>query len=159
MAGPSPKVAEVLLPILYLRGLSVGDFRSALEGLLGEDAAGLRVMTYDTSLEMRKLLRLVVERGTGKLANAQGYLVGGKTGTAEKVSHHSYEKHANPRLAVLLRRRLPGQRSALSRPRQHRRAARQQAVRRLRHRRLDRRAGGQGDGRAHGLDRRNSAGR
>jgi hypothetical protein len=41
MAGPSPKVAEVLLPILYLRGFSVGDFRSALEGLLGEDAAGL----------------------------------------------------------------------------------------------------------------------
>jgi transposase-like protein len=36
----SPKVAEVL-PILYLRGLSTGDFREALEGLLGEDAAGL----------------------------------------------------------------------------------------------------------------------
>jgi putative transposase len=36
----SPKVAEVL-PILYLRGLSTGDFRPALEGLLGEDAAGL----------------------------------------------------------------------------------------------------------------------
>jgi putative transposase len=36
----SPKVAEVL-PILYLRGLSTGDFRPALEALLGEDAAGL----------------------------------------------------------------------------------------------------------------------
>src|SRR6266852_1102977 len=36
----SPKVAEVL-PILYLRGLSTGDFRPALAGLLGEDAAGL----------------------------------------------------------------------------------------------------------------------
>src|SRR5260221_13872899 len=36
----SPKVAEVL-PILYLRGLSTGDFRPALKGLLGEDAAGL----------------------------------------------------------------------------------------------------------------------
>src|SRR5271167_4170048 len=34
----SPKVAEVL-PILYLRGPSTGDFRPALEGLLGEDAA------------------------------------------------------------------------------------------------------------------------
>ena len=30
-----------MLPILYLRGLSTGDFRPALEGLLGEDAAGL----------------------------------------------------------------------------------------------------------------------
>lgn len=36
----SPKVAEVL-PILYLRGLSTGDFREALKALLGEDAAGL----------------------------------------------------------------------------------------------------------------------
>ncbi|HEX9639696.1 MAG TPA: IS256 family transposase [Candidatus Krumholzibacteria bacterium] len=36
----SPKVAEVL-PILYLRGLSTGDFREALPVLLGEDASGL----------------------------------------------------------------------------------------------------------------------
>ena len=36
----SPKVAEVL-PLLYLRGLSTGDFREALPVLLGEDAAGL----------------------------------------------------------------------------------------------------------------------
>jgi putative transposase len=37
----SPKI-ESLLPILYLKGLSSGDFQSALEGLLGEDAtAGL----------------------------------------------------------------------------------------------------------------------
>jgi transposase-like protein len=36
----SPKVSEVL-PILYLRGLSTGDFRGALPALLGEDASGL----------------------------------------------------------------------------------------------------------------------
>ena len=36
----SPKVAEVL-PILYLRGLSTGDFREALPVLLGEQAGGL----------------------------------------------------------------------------------------------------------------------
>jgi len=36
----SPKVAEVL-PILYLRGLSTGDFQEALPVLLGEEAAGL----------------------------------------------------------------------------------------------------------------------
>jgi putative transposase len=36
----SPKVAEVL-PVLYLRGLSTGDFREALATLLGKDAAGL----------------------------------------------------------------------------------------------------------------------
>lgn len=36
----SPKVAEVL-PVLYLRGLSTGDFQEALPILLGEEAAGL----------------------------------------------------------------------------------------------------------------------
>ena len=36
----SPKVAEVL-PVLYLRGLSTGDFKPALTSLLGEEAAGL----------------------------------------------------------------------------------------------------------------------
>ena len=36
----SPKVAEVL-PVLYLRGLSTGDFREALVSLLGDDAAEL----------------------------------------------------------------------------------------------------------------------
>jgi len=36
----SPKVAEVL-PVLYLRGLSTGDFQEALPILLGKDATGL----------------------------------------------------------------------------------------------------------------------
>ena len=41
----SPKVAEVL-PVLYLRGLSTGDFREALPSLLGEEAsAGLSPTT------------------------------------------------------------------------------------------------------------------
>ena len=40
----SPKVAEVL-PLLYLHGLSTGDFQPALAGLLGEDAAGLSPTT------------------------------------------------------------------------------------------------------------------
>ncbi len=43
-ARRSPKVGEVI-PILYLRGLSTGDFRPALVGLLGEDAAGLSATT------------------------------------------------------------------------------------------------------------------
>ena len=34
-----------MLPVLYLRGLSTGDFRPALEQLLGEDAAGLSPTT------------------------------------------------------------------------------------------------------------------
>ena len=40
----APKVTEVL-PILYLRGLSTGDFKAALPVLLGEEAAGLSPTT------------------------------------------------------------------------------------------------------------------
>ena len=39
-ARRSPKVTEVL-PILYLHGLSTGDFGPALSDLLGADASGL----------------------------------------------------------------------------------------------------------------------
>ena len=43
-ARRSPKVNDVL-PVLFLRGLSTGEFRPALEQLLGEDAAGLSPAT------------------------------------------------------------------------------------------------------------------
>jgi cell division protein FtsI (penicillin-binding protein 3) len=46
---------------------------------------GHRVFSEDTSYKMRSLLRLVVTEGTGKTADAPGYRVGGKTGTAEKL--------------------------------------------------------------------------
>src|SRR6202043_3095478 len=36
----SPKVSEVL-PVLYLRGLSTGNFKEALSVLLGDEASGL----------------------------------------------------------------------------------------------------------------------
>jgi cell division protein FtsI (penicillin-binding protein 3) len=46
---------------------------------------GVQVVTQQTSDTMRRLLNLVVEEGTGKKATVDGYLVGGKTGTSEKV--------------------------------------------------------------------------
>jgi cell division protein FtsI (penicillin-binding protein 3) len=58
----------------------------------GYTPAGEQVLSAQTSEEMRRLLRLVVEHGTGKLAAAPGYLVGGKTGTAEKVEGQRYDR-------------------------------------------------------------------
>jgi cell division protein FtsI (penicillin-binding protein 3) len=56
---------------------------------------GRRIMNVATSDTIRKLMRLVVTDGYGKPADIEGYFVGGKTGTAEKVGNHGYKKHAN----------------------------------------------------------------
>jgi cell division protein FtsI (penicillin-binding protein 3) len=75
--------------------------------------AGRRVVSEDTSRRMRQLMRLVVKYGTGRLADVEGYLVGGKTGTANKLTGHGYDLNAriasfigafpinDPRYAVL----------------------------------------------------------
>lgn len=55
---------------------------------------GVRVFSDETSDQMRRLLRLVVEDGTGGNADAKGYLVGGKTGTAEKELNGRYKRDA-----------------------------------------------------------------
>ncbi len=55
---------------------------------------GTRVVSEATSRKMQALLRLVVEKGTGRKADAKGYLVGGKTGTAEKSGVGGYRRKA-----------------------------------------------------------------
>ena len=47
-----------------------------------------RIFSKKTSKTMRSIMRLVVsnKNGTAKQAEASGYLVGGKTGTAEKIN-------------------------------------------------------------------------
>jgi len=55
---------------------------------------GRRVISERTSERIRRLLRLVVEHGTGRNAEAPGFLVGGKTGTAEKVVGRRYRAKA-----------------------------------------------------------------
>jgi cell division protein FtsI (penicillin-binding protein 3) len=57
----------------------------------GTDPPGVRVISPTTSDEIRKLMRLVVEYGTARFAETPGYVVGGKTGTAEKNKHGRYE--------------------------------------------------------------------
>jgi cell division protein FtsI (penicillin-binding protein 3) len=57
--------------------------------------AGRRVFTADTSYRMRALLRLVVMKGTGRKADAPGYRVGGKTGTAQKLINGHYSQTIN----------------------------------------------------------------
>jgi len=54
---------------------------------------GRRVISAETSNQLRKILRSVVQRGTATLGNVEGYEVGGKTGTAnkQKVGARGYD--------------------------------------------------------------------
>jgi len=51
-----------------------------------------QVIKPETSEAMRYLMRLNAEIGTAKKVDINGYYVGGKTGTAEKVIHGHYSK-------------------------------------------------------------------
>lgn len=75
---------------------------------------GKRVVKTETTQKIRQLLELVVVGGTGSKAQVEGYAVGGKTGTADKISGRGYSKDARlssflgvypitaPRYAVLV---------------------------------------------------------
>ena len=52
-----------------------------------------QVLKPETSADMRYLMRLNVTSGTARKADVPGYLVGGKTGTAEKATRHGYSKN------------------------------------------------------------------
>ena len=74
---------------------------------------GHRVFSAATSARMRQLLRMIVAAGTGRSADAKGFRVGGKTGSAEKPEEGRYNKSSlvttfasafpmdNPRYIVL----------------------------------------------------------
>ena len=58
----------------------------------GANLVQRRVISAETSAIMRMLLYAVVAEGTGRKAAVTGYLVGGKTGTAEKAIGGSYKR-------------------------------------------------------------------
>ena len=96
--GHSIAVTPLHLASGYATLFNGGIYRPAT--LLKVDARnravrGRRVFSEETSYKMRALLRLVVTKGTGKKAEALGYRVGGKTGTAEKVIGGRFSKTAN----------------------------------------------------------------
>ena len=59
---------------------------------LDKQPSGRRVLKESTSAIMRLMLRKVAMEGTGRFANIEGYEVGGKTGTANKVEGNGYNE-------------------------------------------------------------------
>jgi cell division protein FtsI (penicillin-binding protein 3) len=60
----------------------------------GHAARGHRVFKASTSARMNQLLRMITLYGTGRKANAPGFRIGGKTGSAEKPGAGGYRKHS-----------------------------------------------------------------
>ncbi|MDA0305052.1 MAG: penicillin-binding protein 2 [Proteobacteria bacterium] len=88
-------------PVQLAAGISAivngGIYRSPT--LIAQDAdsprKGRRVLSAETSEQMRTLMRMVVQSGTGRKAAVEGYAVGGKTGTADKQVGRGYAKKVN----------------------------------------------------------------
>lgn len=73
---------------------------TVLKRAAGQVPEGDRVISSETSSIMRRLMRLVVKDGTARKADVPGYVVGGKTGTAEKQVGRRYQ--GNKRLSSLI---------------------------------------------------------
>ena len=114
--GHGIAVTPLHLASAYAALVNGGIYRPATITKLGDQAPpkGRRVFKAATSARMRQLLRLIVSDGTGKKAEAPGFRVGGKTGSAEKPGAGGYRRSSvvatfaaafpmdNPRYVVLV---------------------------------------------------------
>lgn len=106
---PDPWREISVMTVAYGHGISVsplqlaGGVATVVNGgirrpvtLLKRDRAprGEQVISARTSDTMRRLMRLVVTEGSGKKARSPGYLLGGKTGTADKPDAGRYDTNA-----------------------------------------------------------------
>jgi cell division protein FtsI (penicillin-binding protein 3) len=92
--GHGIAVTPLHLANAYATLVNGGIYRPATLTKLGDKAPpkGRRVFKAATSARMRQLLRLIVSDGTGKQAEAPGFRVGGKTGSAEKPGVGGYRR-------------------------------------------------------------------
>jgi len=113
--GHGIAVTPMHLASAYAAMVNGGIYRPATMFKTKADAKipGKRVFTAATSARMRQLMRMIVVDGTGSQADALGYRVGGKTGSAEKPGVGGYSRNLvvstfaaafpmdNPRYVVL----------------------------------------------------------
>jgi cell division protein FtsI (penicillin-binding protein 3) len=94
--GHSIAVTPLHLASAYAALVNGGIWRSAtlLKVEPGRANPGRRVFSEATSASMRRMLRMIVKIGTGTRADAPGYRVGGKTGSAERPEGGGYSRNS-----------------------------------------------------------------
>nr|WP_206069367.1 penicillin-binding protein 2 [Novosphingobium olei] len=92
--GHGMAVSPLHLASAYAALVNGGVWRPATLFKVAPDKVpeGQRVFKASTSARLRQLLRMIVVDGTGKKADAPGFRVGGKTGSAEKPGSGGYRK-------------------------------------------------------------------
>ena len=92
--GHGMAVSPLHLASAYAALVNGGVWRPATLFKVAPDKVpeGRRVFKAATSARMRQLLRMIVVDGTGKKADASGFRVGGKTGSAEKPGSGGYRR-------------------------------------------------------------------
>jgi cell division protein FtsI (penicillin-binding protein 3) len=92
--GHGIAVTPLHLASAYATMVNGGIWRPATMHKLapGQVPRGRRVFKASTSARMNQLLRMIVAYGTGRKANAPGFRIGGKTGSAEKPGAGGYKK-------------------------------------------------------------------
>ncbi|MXO89541.1 peptidoglycan D,D-transpeptidase FtsI family protein [Pontixanthobacter aquaemixtae] len=92
--GHGIAVTPLHLASAYAAMVNGGTWRPATMYRLAPGTApkGRRVFKASTSSRMRQLLRMIAVYGTGKNADAEGFRVGGKTGSAEKPGRGGYRE-------------------------------------------------------------------
>jgi len=92
--GHGISVTPLHLANAYAAMVNGGIWRPATLRKIEPGAApkGKRVFKASTSSRMRQLLRMIAMYGTGRSADAPGYRVGGKTGSAEKAGRGGYRQ-------------------------------------------------------------------
>src|SRR3546814_18644953 len=93
--GHGIAVTPLHLASAYAALVNGGIWRPATLLKPGDQAPpqGRRVFKASTNARMRQLLRLIVSDGTGRNADAPGFRVAGKTGSAEKPGAAGYRLH------------------------------------------------------------------
>ncbi len=92
--GHGVSVTPLHLASAYAAMVNGGIWRPATLHKLepGRAPRGRRVFKASTSARMNQLLRMIAVYGTGRNADALGFRVGGKTGSAEKPSNGGYRQ-------------------------------------------------------------------